>query len=72
MAVQPVIPSEIDELEEIWEWIESFDAVVEQGGRNLASKIIQEIRNRALACGVQVPFTANTPYLNTKIGRAHV
>ena len=65
MAVQPVIPTEVDELEEIWEWIESFDAVVEQGGRDLASKILQEIRSRALACGVQVPFTANTPYLNT-------
>jgi pyruvate dehydrogenase E1 component len=65
MVVQPIIPSEVDELEEIWEWIESFDAVVERGGRDLASKILQEIRNRALACGVQVPFTANTPYLNT-------
>jgi len=65
MAVRPIIPSEVDELEEIWEWIESFDTVVEQGGRDLASKILQEIRNRALACGVQVPFTANTPYLNT-------
>ena len=65
MAVQPVIPSEVDELEEIWEWIESFDAVVEQGGRDLASKILQEIRSRAIACGVQVPFTANTPYVNT-------
>jgi pyruvate dehydrogenase E1 component len=65
MAVQPVIPSEVDELEEIWEWIESFDAVVEQGGRGLASKILQEIRSRAIACGVQVPFTANTPYVNS-------
>jgi len=65
MAVQPVIPREVDELEEIWEWIESFDAVVEHGGRDLASKILQEIRNRALACGVPVPFTANTPYVNT-------
>ena len=65
MAIQPVIPSEIDDLEEIWEWVESFDAVLEQGGRGLASKILQEIRSRALACGVQVPFTANTPYVNT-------
>jgi pyruvate dehydrogenase E1 component len=65
MAVQPIIPSEVDELEEIWEWIESFDAVVDQGGRDLASKILQEIRSRALASGVQVPFTANTPYVNT-------
>jgi len=65
MAVQPIIPTEVDHLEEIWEWIESFDAVVEQGGRELASKILEEIRSRALASGVQVPFTANTPYVNT-------
>ncbi len=65
MAVQPILPSDVDELDEIWEWIESFDAVVEQGGRDLASKILQEIRDRALACGVRVPFTANTPYVNT-------
>jgi len=66
MAVRPeVLPSDVDELEEIWEWIESFDAVVEQGKPGLASKILQEIRNRALASGVEVPFTANTPYVNT-------
>ena len=66
MVVGPVIhPSEVDELEEIWEWIESFDAVVESGKPGLASRILQEIRNRALAAGVTVPFTANTPYANT-------
>src|SRR5690348_2478444 len=66
MVVGPVThPSEVDELEEIWEWIESFDAVVENGQPGLASRILQEIRNRALAAGVNVPFTANTPYLNT-------
>ena len=66
MVVGPVThPSEVDELEEIWEWIESFDAVVENGQPGLASRILQEIRNRALAAGVIVPFTANTPYVNT-------
>src|SRR6202167_1254145 len=66
MVVRPVIPpSDVDELEEIWEWIESFDAVVETGKPGQASRILQEIRNRALASGVQVPFTANTPYVNT-------
>ncbi len=66
MVVGPVIhPSDVDELEEIWEWIESFDAVVESGKPGLASRILQEIRNRALAAGVIVPFTANTPYVNT-------
>ncbi|HXO88740.1 MAG TPA: pyruvate dehydrogenase (acetyl-transferring), homodimeric type [Candidatus Acidoferrales bacterium] len=66
MAVSPIVRApDVDELEEIWEWIESFDAVVENGKPGLASRILQEIRNRALACGVQVPFTANTPYVNT-------
>jgi pyruvate dehydrogenase E1 component len=66
MAVSPIIrPPDVDELEEIWEWIESFDSVVENGKPGLASRILQEIRNRALACGVEVPFTANTPYVNT-------
>jgi pyruvate dehydrogenase E1 component len=66
MVVGPITqPSEVDELEEIWEWIESFDAVVESGKPGLASRILQEIRNRALAAGVTLPFTANTPYANT-------
>ncbi len=66
MVVRPVVPpSDVDELEEIWEWIESFDAVVANGRPGQASRILQEIRNRALASGVQVPFTANTPYVNT-------
>jgi pyruvate dehydrogenase E1 component len=66
MAVRPIVPpTDVDELEEIWEWIESFDAVVEKGKPGQASRILQEIRNRALASGVQVPFTANTPYVNT-------
>ena len=66
MAARPdIYPSQIDELEEIWEWIESFDAVVERGEPGLASRILQEIRSRALASGVKVPFTANTPYVNT-------
>lgn len=60
-----VHPLEVDELEEIWEWLESFDSVVESGKPQLASRILEELRSRALASGVRVPFTANTPYLNT-------
>jgi pyruvate dehydrogenase E1 component len=66
MVVRPAInPSDVDELDEIWEWIEAFDAIVEEGKPQLASRILEEIRDRALACGVEVPFTANTPYVNT-------
>src|SRR5580692_11045854 len=55
----------INDLEEIWEWIESFDAVLEQGGPGLARRILQQIRQRAQSAGLEVPFTANTPNLNT-------
>jgi pyruvate dehydrogenase E1 component len=66
MVTEPAIHSlEIDELDEISEWIESFDAVVKGGQRQLASRILEELRSRALATGVRVPFTANTPYLNS-------
>ncbi len=60
-----VKPLEVDDLEEIWEWLESFDSVIESGKPQQASRILEELRNRALSTGVRVPFTANTPYLNT-------
>ncbi|MGH9738773.1 MAG: pyruvate dehydrogenase (acetyl-transferring), homodimeric type, partial [Candidatus Acidiferrales bacterium] len=60
-----VRPAEIDELEEVWEWIESFDAVVDSGKPGLAERILREIRERAAERGVSVPFSANTPYVNT-------
>ena len=56
---------EVDDLEEIWEWIESFDSVLQEGGPRLARRILDQLRERAQAAGVQLPFTANTPYLNT-------
>ena len=56
---------DINDLEEIWEWIESFDAVLQEGGPQLAKRILQQIRQRAQAAGLETPFTANTPYVNT-------
>src|SRR5580693_5975199 len=57
--------ADINDLEEIWEWVESFDAVLQEGGPELARRILQQIRRRARAVGLEVPFTANTPYVNT-------
>jgi pyruvate dehydrogenase E1 component len=64
-APAPASPADVSDLEEIWEWIESFDAVLQEGGPQLAQRILQQIRERAQAAGIEVPFTANTPYLNT-------
>jgi pyruvate dehydrogenase E1 component len=57
--------SAVNDLEEIWEWIESFDAVLEEGGPKLARRILDQIRERARHAGLEIPFTANTPYINT-------
>jgi pyruvate dehydrogenase E1 component len=65
---EPVVASanpEVDHLEEIWEWLESFDAVLEEGGAPLAARILEQLRDRAKASGVRIPFSANTPFINT-------
>jgi pyruvate dehydrogenase E1 component len=50
---------------ELREWMESFDSVVEDEGPKVAGEILDQLRARAQVTGVDVPFTANTPYVNT-------
>ncbi len=57
-------PREWDE-EEIREWVESFDSVVQDSGPEAVSQIIKRLRTHASVSGVQLPFTARTPYVNT-------
>src|ERR1019366_6663828 len=51
--------------QEMQEWIESFDAIVKQEGRDSASLLLDRLRARAESLGVGHAFTANTPYINT-------
>jgi pyruvate dehydrogenase E1 component len=51
--------------QEIQEWIESFEAVLKEEGRDAATLLLDRLRARATALGVGHAFTANTPYLNT-------
>ena len=51
--------------EEIRDWLESLDAVIDQHGLTATGRLLQEVTRRAQGAGVQLPFTANTPYLNT-------
>jgi len=50
---------------EIREWIESLDYVIEAEGPERAQEILRRLQVRAQQLGVQTPFTANTPYINT-------
>ena len=54
----------IDE-SEIRDWLDSLDAVIDQHGLTATGRLLQELTRRAEHAGVQLPFTANTPYLNT-------
>src|SRR5262245_13804023 len=51
--------------EEMKEWEESLDSVVSDGGPVKAAEILSRLQGRAYRTGINVPFTANTPYINT-------
>src|SRR3954469_19779606 len=47
------------------EWLESLDAVVRAEGRDRARFLLEALLDRARQERVRLPFTANTPYVNT-------
>ena len=55
---------EIEELETS-EWLHSLDYVLEHSGPERVVELLQQLQIRAHKAGVQIPFTANTPYINT-------
>ncbi len=56
--------NEIKELE-TREWLYSLDYVLEHSGPERVRELLQELEIRAHAAGVTIPFSANTPYINT-------
>jgi pyruvate dehydrogenase E1 component len=50
---------------ELREWVESFDALVEESGPARAAEILERLRVRAQRSGIELPFTADTPHINT-------
>ncbi len=51
--------------EEIQEWLESLDSVLQSSGPDVASYILDRLREHAKVVGIEIPFTARTPYVNT-------
>ena len=47
------------------EWLESLDYVLQNGGPARVGRLLGELGRRAQQSGVKLPFTANTPYINT-------
>ena len=47
------------------EWLESLDYVLQHGGPARVGRLLRELGIHAQKNGVKLPFTANTPYINT-------
>ncbi len=47
------------------EWLDSLDYVLQSGGPARVGRLLQELSIHARMNGVSLPFTANTPYINS-------
>jgi pyruvate dehydrogenase E1 component len=50
---------------ETGEWLDSLEGVIDVEGPNRAAFLLDELLGRARRRGTKVPYSANTPYLNT-------
>jgi len=50
---------------ETQEWMEALQAVIEKEGSDRASYLIETLLSTARQAGLDIPFSANTPYINT-------
>ncbi len=59
--------SDRDRLREIEnrEWRDSLDYVLREQGSERVRELLRHLQSRAQEQGVSIPFTANTPYINT-------
>ena len=47
------------------EWLESLDYVFQNAGPERVAELLERLETHAAKKGVQIPFTFNTPYINT-------
>ena len=61
------LPTDAAQLEalETREWLDSLDDVLKHGGPARVGSLLRELGIHAQKSGVRLPFTANTPYINT-------
>jgi pyruvate dehydrogenase E1 component len=64
-AVAPAAGSPNLDGAEIQEWLESLDSVLQSSGPEVASYILERLQSHAKVVGIELPFTANTPYVNS-------
>src|SRR5438105_11691499 len=68
MATDRVARHEVNgdpDVAETQEWLDALDGVLQTGGPERARFLLSQLKNKAIRSGVEIPFTANTPYINT-------
>lgn len=53
------------ERQETREWLEALDFVLSEGGPERVQRLLEQLETHAHKAGVEIPFSANTPYINT-------
>jgi pyruvate dehydrogenase E1 component len=61
---QEKIASELEAIE-TQEWLESLDYVLHSGGPERVERLLHDLQIHVQQAGMQLPFSANTPYINT-------
>jgi pyruvate dehydrogenase E1 component len=56
--------SEVEAIEEK-EWLDSLDYVIKHGGPDRVRELLRSLQRRAAEFGISLPYSANTPYINT-------
>ncbi|MBI4485619.1 MAG: pyruvate dehydrogenase (acetyl-transferring), homodimeric type, partial [Acidobacteria bacterium] len=66
-SVRNIAPKDAAELDavEAREWRDSLDYVLQSGGPVKVARLLRDLTIHARQNGVKLPFTANTPYINT-------
>jgi pyruvate dehydrogenase E1 component len=65
--MRQIAPQDAADLEaiETREWLDSLDYVLKAQGAPRAAQLLRELEIHARRSGVKLPFTANTPYINS-------
>ena len=53
------------QIHETREWLEALDYVLDEQGPERVMQLLQTLTDAAQKAGIRMPFTANTPYINT-------
>jgi pyruvate dehydrogenase E1 component len=68
IGVSPAIatqPMDDEQRAESQEWLESLAWVLKNEGPQRVAQLLEQLEDYAYLKGVRIPFTANTPYINT-------